>query len=227
MSDDFGSAVSGIGVLVEPARRVLYLYAAAQPDAVTREQAAEACGVALHKAKFHLDRLVEEGLLEAEYRRVSGRSGPGAGRPSKLYRRATREISVSLPERKYDLAGDLLAAAIEHTAAHGGSVRDAVQVVATRRGRELGEQEDGGSGSEMERTAEVLAGQGYEPRPCEDALCLANCPFDRLAKEHTELVCGMNHAFVGGVLEGLGCDSLDAVLEPDPSLCCVKARPRR
>ena len=141
MSDDFDAAVAGLGVLAEPVRRALYRYAAAQAEAVSREQAAEACGVPLHTAKFHLDRLVDEGLLEAEYRRLSGRSGPGAGRPSKLYRRADREISVSLPARQYDLAGDLLAAAIEQAAATGGSVRDAVRVVSARRGRELGERE--------------------------------------------------------------------------------------
>ncbi|HYF71540.1 MAG TPA: helix-turn-helix domain-containing protein, partial [Nocardioides sp.] len=92
MSQDFEAAVSGVGALVEPARRALYLYAAAQPEPVSREQAAAACELPLHSAKFHLDRLVAEGLLEVEYRRLSGRTGPGAGRPAKLYRRAAREV---------------------------------------------------------------------------------------------------------------------------------------
>jgi hypothetical protein len=67
----------------------------------------------------------------------------------------------------------------------------------------------------------------YEPRCSEQGVCLTNCPFDRLAKEHTELVCSMNLALVGGLLDGLGCDSLEAVLDPQPGLCCVKAHPRQ
>ncbi|HEX7744207.1 MAG TPA: helix-turn-helix domain-containing protein, partial [Micromonosporaceae bacterium] len=97
MSDELAEQVAGVGALMEPARRALYLYVAAQPDAVSREQAANAVDLPLHSVKFHLDRLLEEGLLEVEFRRVSGRTGPGAGRPSKLYRRSSRQLLVSLP----------------------------------------------------------------------------------------------------------------------------------
>src|ERR687889_226121 len=103
VTEDFAEQVAGVGALAEPARRALYLHVAAQPAAVSREQAAEAVGLPLHSVKFHLDRLVDEGLLEVEFRRLSGRSGPGAGPPSKLYRRAAQEFSVSLPTRRYDL----------------------------------------------------------------------------------------------------------------------------
>lgn len=226
MSQDFEAAVSGVGALAEPARRALYLYAAAQIEPVSREQAAAACELPLHSAKFHLDRLVEEGLLEVEYRRLSGRTGPGAGRPSKLYRRSDREVSVSLPERHYDLVGDVLAAAIEESTRAGVPVQRAVVSVAGDRGRAMAVAAAPGGVTEIDRTAEVLAGQGYEPHRREDDLCLSNCPFDRLAREHVELVCGMNLGLVGGVLEGLGCDSLDAVLEPEEGLCCVKVRAR-
>ena len=227
MSEDFVTAVSGVGALMEPARRALYLYAAAQPEPVSREQAAAACELPLHSAKFHLDRLVEEGLLEVEYRRLSGRTGPGAGRPSKLYRRAGREVSVSLPERHYDLVGDVLAAAIEESTRAGVPVQRAVVTVAGERGRAMGEVAAPRAEGELDRTAEVLAEQGYEPHRRDDTLCLSNCPFDRLARDHVELVCGMNLGLVGGVLDGLGCDSLDAVLEPEEGLCCVKVRSRQ
>src|SRR5215210_6425378 len=110
MADEWAEQVAGIGALAEPARRELYRYVAAQPDAVSREQAAQGVGMALHSAKFHLDKLVDEGLLQVEFRRLSGRRGPGAGRPSKLYRRAEREIAVTLPERRYVLAGKVIAA---------------------------------------------------------------------------------------------------------------------
>ena len=225
MSDDFEAQLAGVGALVEPARRALFFFVAGQPEAVGREQAATACGLPLHTAKFHLDRLVDEGLLEVEFRRLSGRSGPG--RPSKLYRRSPREVSVSLPERRYDLAGDIFAEAIDRSLHDGVEVRRAVVEVAESRGRELAAtSEDVPDGSDLDRSAAVLARHGYQPRGTDGAVCLVNCPFDRLAREHTELVCSMNLSLVGGVLDGLGCDSLEAVLEPEEGLCCVKARAR-
>jgi predicted ArsR family transcriptional regulator len=78
---------------------------------VSRDEAAAGVGVPRHRAKFHLDKLVGDGLLEAEYRRRSGRRGPGAGRPAKLYR-ASGELAVMLPGRRYELAGQLMARAI-------------------------------------------------------------------------------------------------------------------
>jgi predicted ArsR family transcriptional regulator len=226
VNDRFSAQVAGISALAEPARRALYVYVSEQPEPVSREQAASACGLALHSAKFHLDRLVDEGLLEVSYRRLTGRTGPGAGRTAKLYQRSDREVSVSLPERRYDLAGDILAAAIDRSKAEGTAVSRAVSEVAVARGRELATAEDPPPGSDLDRSAEVLARHGYEPRRRDLDLCLANCPFDRLAREHTELVCGMNVSLVAGVLDGLRCESLEAVLEPEPGLCCVKARSR-
>ena len=81
-------------------------------------------------------------------------------------------------------------------------------------------------GPVLDRTEAVLADHRYEPRRDGDARCLSNCPFDRLAREHVELVCGMNLGLVAGVLDGLGCDTLEAVLDPEPDLCCVKVRAR-
>src|SRR6185437_17211 len=95
---DRAAQAAGIGALADPVRRALYEYVAAQPDAVGREAAAAAVRVPVHTAKFHLDRLCDEGLLQTEFRRLSGRTGPGAGRPAKLYRRASRQFAISLPE---------------------------------------------------------------------------------------------------------------------------------
>ncbi len=227
MPDEFASRVAGVGALAEPARRELYLYVVAQPEPVSREQAAEACGTPLHSVKFHLDRLVDEGLLDVEFRRLSGRTGPGAGRPSKLYRRSAREVSVSLPERRYDLAGEVLAAAIDRSLRESVPVAEAVAEEAGRLGRSIALEEPEDDGDDLHRTSAALARHGYEPRPMDGGLCLANCPFDRLAREHTALVCGMNQALVAGLVDGLGCASLEAVLEPDPELCCVKARTKQ
>ncbi|HEX2299940.1 MAG TPA: helix-turn-helix domain-containing protein, partial [Pseudonocardiaceae bacterium] len=124
--DDFVSQVSRVSALAEPARRALYLYVAAQPEAVSRDQAAEGVGLPRHTVKFHLDKLVADGLLDTEFRRLSGRRGPGAGRPTKLYRRSAREVAVTLPQRHYDLAGRILAGAVETAARDGVPVLEAV-----------------------------------------------------------------------------------------------------
>lgn len=227
MTEELAAQASGIGALAEPMRRELYLYVSAQSDAVSREQAAVGVAVPVHSAKFHLDRLVDEGLLDVEFRRLGGRSGPGAGRPSKLYRRSSREISVSLPERRYDLAGHILAAAIDRSAREGVGLDEAVRDAAGSEGRKIGSGARDAGGSELERTSDVLARHGYEPRLDNEEIALANCPFHALARDHTELVCGLNVALIGGVLEGLRCSHLEACLDPEPGMCCVKTRVRR
>jgi predicted ArsR family transcriptional regulator len=217
---DLAARAAAVGALADPTRRALYEHVAAQPGPVGREQAATALGLALHTASFHLDRLVEAGLLATEYRRLGGRSGPGAGRPSKLYRRSGTEVAVSLPERHYDLAGRILAAAVER-ARDGDALDDAVEEAAGVAGRELGTEHGPGG---VEAFTEVLADVGFEPRVEEGAVLLANCPFDALARSHTALVCGMNRAFVQGVADGVGCP-VTARLAPEPGLCCVKGEP--
>jgi predicted ArsR family transcriptional regulator len=230
--EDFAAQVAGVAALAEPVRRDLYLFVAAQPAPVSRDDAAGQLGLPRHTVKFHLDRLVEQGLLEVEFRRLSGRQGPGAGRPTKLYRRAERETSVALPPRQYDVAGELMAEAIEESTRRGGSVIDALGRAAAERGEQLGRDvraTTGGSATSDELLDAVLTtmtASGYEPRVVEGAVTLANCPFHRLAEEHTELVCGMNLALVGALTAELGDLELTASLEPAPDRCCVVLRPR-
>lgn len=224
--DDFVSQVSGISALVEPARRALYLYVVAQQEPVSRDQAAEAAALPRHTAKFHLDRLVEEGLLHTEFRRLTGRRGPGAGRPSKLYYRSTRQVAVTLPERHYDLAAQILARAIEESISDGGSVRDAVRRAATDAGRLLGsgargEARSAEPDSRLHAVADLLREQGYEPRVNEDEISLSNCPFDALSRQHTELVCGMNLDLITAMLERPEYADVRASLHPAPDRCCV------
>jgi predicted ArsR family transcriptional regulator len=221
--DEFVSQVSGVSALAEPARRALYLYVAAQPEAVSRDQAAEGVDLPRHTAKFHLDKLVEEGLLDTEFRRLSGRRGPGAGRPTKLYRRSAREVAVTLPQRHYDLAGQILAGAVEAAARDGVPVLEAVQRAAADCGHRLGaeEQPGEGSGSLLDDIAVTLAGHGYEPRVQDGVLVLANCPFHALAQEHTALVCGMNLHLITAMLDELGHTDVQARLDPAPERCCV------
>jgi predicted ArsR family transcriptional regulator len=230
VADELDERLASVGVLAEPVRRALYRYVVAQPDAVSREQAAEAVALPRHTVKFHLDRLVDGGLLDVEFRRLTGRSGPGAGRPAKLYRRADHDVSVSLPERRYDLVGEVLAEAVDRAISGEVEVADALRDVAHDQGVELAqrfvrEHATTAAADSIEpcaRTAALLSEQGYEPRTTEGELALTNCPFDRLAKQHTELVCGVNLALIEGVVEGLEATGLTPELAPRPDFCCVR-----
>lgn len=225
---DLASRAAAIGALADPVRRALYQHVVAAPDGVGREQAAAAVGVPAHTAKFHLDRLADEGLLEVEFRRLSGRTGPGAGRPAKLYRRAAGEVAVSLPERRYDLAGHILATALEHV--RGGEPSDAalrdaardegLRTAASAAATAASARDEAHAG--LAALADVLAAQGYEPRADEAEILLTNCPFDTLAASHTSLVCGLNVDYVQGVAEGLGCREARALLDPADGRCCVR-----
>jgi predicted ArsR family transcriptional regulator len=212
-----GERVAAVSALEDPARRALLEYVSAADGPVGRDDAAQALGLTRRATAFHLDRLAEAGLLGVEYRRLSGRSGPGAGRPSKLYRRPSDEVAVSVPERHYDLAGELLAAAVEADAAGAGPARVALLRLARAAGRELGEQ----AGS----LEAVVREYGYTPRPGPDgATVLANCPFHRLARRHTDVVCGLNLELLRGAAEATG-SFRQAVLDPAPGRCCVVLRP--
>lgn len=226
-SAELGRRVSSIAALAEPVRRALYLYVVGQAAPVSREQAAAAVGVAQHVAKFNLDRLEEHGLLEAEFARPPGRSGPGAGRPAKLYRRTAREIEVSLPERRYDLAGQVMARAITTSEQSRIAIGDALAAAATEAGRALGHEvlakvgTRPGKGARRNAISEVLADHGYEPRMAGKTITLANCPFHRLASNHPDLVCGMNLDLMNGLLDTLPSCELAARLTPTPGMCCV------
>ncbi len=227
MDDDRTAQVAAVAALAEPTRRMLYEHVARQPGAVSRDEAAEATDVPRATVAFHLDKLVDEGLLDVVFERRTGRTGPGAGRPAKLYRRAGCDVAVSVPERHYDLAGGLLAAAMDEAQSTGEAPRSALARLAFEQGRELGAAARGDAGAEgAEGVAlRALERQGFEPRTEDGAITLANCPFHRLAQEHTELVCGMNLRLVDGLLEGVAATDLVARLRPSPGRCCVRLEP--
>jgi predicted ArsR family transcriptional regulator len=211
--------IAAVAAVDDPQRAALYDYVSRRPEPVGRDEAAHELGLPRSTAAFHLDRLVEQGLLVTEYRRLTGRSGPGSGRPSKLYRRAPGDVQVSIPPRQYELAGELLATAIDEADRCGIPVREALTAVATETGRRLGASA-GSLGAALEEG-------GYQPRADEaGGLTLANCPFHRLASAHTELVCHANAALLRGIADGAGADpgAVESVTPLDEG-CCVRIAP--
>lgn len=213
--------LEAVAALVEPVRRRLYEYVASADGPVGREEASSALGIGRPLAAFHLDRLVRDGLLVTEYRRLGGRSGPGSGRPAKLYRRAAASISISLPPRDYALAAGVFADAIERLGPAGSA--DAVLDAARDRGLRLGQAAAAGppdEGSDVAALVATLDELGFEPRTDGDVIRLRNCPFDRLAQEHRDLTCPANLALLDGLIAGLGATA-QARAWPEPGYCCV------
>jgi predicted ArsR family transcriptional regulator len=210
--------LAAIGLLQDPVRRALYSHVVAAGGEVSRNQAAEAVGVQRGLAAFHLDKLVEAGLLEASFRRLGERRGPGAGRPAKLYRRATGEVSASLPPRAYETAAQLLAETVEQA---GADLE--LQAAARRAGQEAGRRL--AATAPAPAIGQVLGDRGYEPYRDGAALRLRNCPFATLAGEFPVVVCAMNLALVEGLLDGLGEQGGRAVMDPAPGRCCVAVHP--
>jgi len=189
-----------VAVLADPVRRDLYEYVADAGHEVGRAEAADALGVARTLAAFHLDKLVDAGLLEVAHRRLTGRSGPGAGRPAKVYRMAVREHLASVPPRDYRGLAMLLAEAVEAVGAEEALKAAAQRVPADPR-----------------EPAEVLAERGYRPYRDGGVIRSRNCPFRALSEEFPVLVCAMNHALIGALLGG----GAQVRLDPRPGECCV------
>ena len=226
-------ALSALAALSEPMRRRVYEHVAASPGGeVSRDGVAAALGVARSVAAFHLDKLVDAGLLEVRSRRPPGRGGPGAGRPAKWYRRVPGEIAVSVPERHYDLAAELLARAIERAGEGAGDldIGDLLADVARAHGHDLARElrsspTEASTGEArpalLERLVRLLARHGYEPRLAGGVVTMANCPFHALAEQHRALVCHMNHELLSGLAEEAGLPPGSARLDPEPGRCCV------
>lgn len=225
--DDFDEQVAALSTLRDPIRRSLYQHVAGQREEVSRDRAARAVGVSRILAAFHLDRLVEAGLLEPIYRRLSGKTGPGAGRTSKLYRRSGREFQLSIPERRYDLLARVFAQALESSSPPGASER--LQAAAMQLGSQIGVEAAGrhagsrpDSAGKLGRGVRLLRAYGFEPLQAGNTIILRNCPFDALTKDHRDLVCGVNLSLMRGFIRGLGKSGLAARLEPGEDRCCVR-----
>ncbi|MDR6435783.1 putative ArsR family transcriptional regulator [Paenarthrobacter nicotinovorans] len=206
--------LAAVASLNDTCRRDLYNYVKRAGHAVGRDEAAQAMAIPRSTASFHLDRLVRDGLLSPQFRKTADKAGPGSGRPAKLYVPVVDEVGVSVPPRHYDLAGDLLASAISHSATADVPIAEALAEVAATKGRQIG-----GDGD----FAATLAGLGYEPVPDgEGGYNLLNCPFHRLSQEHREVVCAMNGAFLSGVADTLAADAVEVVPDLGPGHCCAR-----
>jgi predicted ArsR family transcriptional regulator len=211
--DDTSAEEDDLEVLVslaEPIRRALYEFVSSAPEPVTRDEAAEAVGVSRQVAAYHLDRLAGDGLLDFEFRRLTGREGPGAGRPSKLYQRSDQVYEASVPPRRYQLAARILLEAVRAAPVDDAALAE----VARRTGCQLG-----GHG-----LGEALVETGYEPAVEDGETRFRNCPFHLLRDQDRETTCGLNLALVEGMIEGSGSDAT-AVLAPEDGYCCVRLRP--
>ncbi|MFJ4716022.1 helix-turn-helix transcriptional regulator [Streptomyces sp. NPDC088785] len=226
--------IDAIAALQDPVRRRLYEYVAAQAREVGRVEAAEATGVTRTLAAHHLDKLTEVGLLEAGSRRPPGRSGPGAGRPAKVYTRARAERSVSLPARDYRTAAELLAEAAEEAGLDSG-----LFAAARRRGAVL--RGPAAACDSVEDAMELLTARGYEPHLESDSreaqgtpgaesagspvVRMRNCPFHAVAERFPPLVCGMNRALLEGLIGEGG--PVRARMDARPGECCVVLEPSK
>jgi predicted ArsR family transcriptional regulator len=212
--------IDAIAALRDPVRRRLYAYVGERDHEVGRNEAAEAVGVQRTLAAFHLDKLVEAGLLETVSRRLSGRSGPGAGRPAKLYRRSGAERAVSVPPRDYRTAAGLLAEAAE-----AAGLDDELHAAARRHGRVLRDRAEAPCAT-LEEAAALLEARGYEPYRDGDVLRMRNCPFHALSERFPPLVCGMNLALLQGLLDGPesgaeGGAGVRVRIDARPGRCCT------
>lgn len=208
--------ISAVAAISDPQRRALFEFVSRNGGLVGRDEAATALGMPRSTVAFHLDRLVDEGVLEVEFKRLSGKTGPGSGRPSKLYRRSGGEISVSIPPRRYDLAGNLLAAAIDESDRTGEPVRTVLATISSATGREIG----AAAGS----LDAALHSCGYEPSDDgAGGMVLTNCPFDKLAAKHSDIICSANVALLQGVADGAS--EIERTVEfvvPVGGRCCVR-----
>ena len=218
---DLDRRLVALATLGDPLRRDLYRCVTSSDGGVGRDEAAARVGVSRALAAYHLDKLVEAGLLDTRFERRTGRRGPGAGRTAKLYQRPAGAVQVALPARDYDVIAEILARAIE--ADSSGQARTALDHAARTMGAELASDAAGARSRPQDADAvrSVLSDRGYEPYDDDGVIRFRNCPFDQLAQAHRDLVCRANLSFVEGLLEGHEDSGWQAVLDPRPDRCCV------
>lgn len=232
MLDGLRRDAEALGALEDELRRKLYVFVRGQGRPVNREEAAAASGISRKLAAFHLDKLVDRGLLTHTYARPPGRGGRGAGRSAKYYEPSSRQIEVTIPERRYDLLGSVFLRALR-SQGQGETGEDAARRAAGETGLEIGQAErqrlgipPPGPERALAVTTRILEETGFEPYRDEvGRVRLRSCPFHGLAEQARDVVCSMNERLVEGIVRGIGNDTLNISLEPVPGECCVKLEP--
>src|SRR4051794_13958983 len=116
-----GTLARLLDALSEPTRRRAYEAVQRARGPLSRAEVAHALDISTRLAAFHLDRLVQEGLLVAHYARPAGRpGGPGAGRPTKWYTPTADGLEVTVPPRRNDIAARILLRAFSSQAQGAG-----------------------------------------------------------------------------------------------------------
>jgi predicted ArsR family transcriptional regulator len=213
-----------VAALVDPVRRSLYEHVRLQDHPVTREEAADAVAISRTLTAFHLDKLVDAGLLRARYEAPPDKAR-GRGRTPKVYEATDDGLTLSVPPRQYELVGEILADAVAEQPTNAAR---AAADIAFEHGQQIGAAfltrpvpRCAGADAEMTAACSALTDLGFEPR-VGDELSLRNCPFHALAQRQTALICGINQAFIGGLLCGIGATNLTARLQPEAGACCVR-----
>jgi predicted ArsR family transcriptional regulator len=223
-------AIKAVAALEEDLRRGMYAFIRAARRPVTRDEAAASVGISRKLAAFHLDKLVDAGLLRARYEAVGGIRK--VGRTPKVYEPAGTDFTVTIPPRRHGVLADILVDAVV-TEREGETARQATLRVAADQGAQLGTAERAGArpgrlGAErgLTLTENVLARHGFEPsRETPTRVRLRNCPFHPLAARAPDLVCGVTQAFLAGIVTGLRVPNVAAVLVPPRAgECCVELR---
>jgi predicted ArsR family transcriptional regulator len=214
----WATRMAALASLGDAKRRHLFELVAASPGAMGRDEVANATGIPRSTVSFHLDRLVQDGLLAVEFHKPPGKTGPGSGRPAKMYRPVAGEIGASVPDRNYDLAGELMAAAIERSDTAGDPIGEALPAASYGKGRALAET--------AETLEDFLVQAGYLPQPDGDGgFLLPNCPFHRLSDKFPGVVCTMNGAFLRGAAARFDPSADRVAPAGEPGYCCARILP--
>jgi predicted ArsR family transcriptional regulator len=205
---EFSSAVTAItSAFGDPTRRQIYLFVRGAEDGATAAEVAEAFALHPNVARHHLDKLAGGGYVDV----ATGRTGAGAGRPSKRYRVTAPEMSLELPVRQDDLLVTLLGRALALLPT------DQAELMAEEVGQDYGRALAGAVGAgEVPRSfraaltvvADALTAHGFAAHAERGSsgkglhLVSDHCPFGNTAIEHPVL-CAVDRGLVRGMLSTL------------------------
>ncbi|RBY81677.1 ArsR family transcriptional regulator [Geodermatophilus sp. TF02-6] len=205
-------------------QRILELLRAA-PDGLGVQELAERTGLHGNTVRFHLDRLVGDGMAQ---RRVEERGEPG--RPRLTFTAAPRP-DPARDSRNYQFLSEILASYLSGTAGEPAAV--AVEVGRTW-GRYLTERpapyQRVSEEEAVQRLLRILDDIGFAPELAADdprQIRIPHCPFREVAEAHREVVCSVHLGLMRGALA-----EMDAPVTADrlipfvtPSLCVAHLAP--